>query len=188
MIDAGNSTWSWRIPSAVQGIFSILCILIIPFVPESPRWLVYKGRKEEAFIVVAQAYANGDTTDPMVIAQFKEIVDTIDYEKNVGETLTFKEMVKTPVARKRMTLALSAAVFSTISGNVIVSYYLGTMLTNAGITDPTTQLQINIILNAWCLCCALAGTYFCEAIGRRLTGLISTASLTIFLFMVGGLT
>jgi sugar porter (SP) family MFS transporter len=188
MIDGGNSTWSWRIPSAVQAIFSIMCILIIPFVPESPRWLVYKGRKEEALTVIAQAYANGDTSNPVVLAQFKEIVDTFEYEKNVGETLSLKQMVKTPVARKRVTLALSAAVFSTISGNVIVSYYLGTMLTDAGITDQTTQLQINIILNAWCLCCSLAGTYFCEAIGRRLTGIISTSFLTIFLFMVGGLT
>jgi hypothetical protein len=66
--------------------------------------------------VVAQAYANGDTTNPMVLAQYKEIVDTIDYEKNVGETLSLKQMVKTPVARKRVTLAISAAVFSTISG------------------------------------------------------------------------
>jgi hypothetical protein len=67
-------------------------------------------------IVVAQAYSNGDTSNPMALAQYKEIVDTIDYEKNVGETLSLVQMVKTPVARKRMILAISAAVFSTISG------------------------------------------------------------------------
>ena len=65
---------------------------------------------------MAQTYANGDTSNPMVLAQYKEIIDTIDYEKNVGETLSVMQMVKTPVARKRMTLAISAAVFSTISG------------------------------------------------------------------------
>jgi len=52
----------------------------------------------------------------MVLAQYKEIIDTIDYERNVGETLSIKQMVKTPVARKRMSLAISCAVFSTISG------------------------------------------------------------------------
>lgn len=80
--------------------------------------------------------------NPMVLAAYKEIVDTIDYEKNVGETLSLTQMVKTPVARKRMTLAISCAVFSTISGNVIASYYLGSMLTQAGITNTTTQLEI----------------------------------------------
>lgn len=141
----------------VQGIFSVLCLAILPFVPESPRWLAYVGRTEEALMVLAQTHANGDTTDPIVLAQYKEIIDTIDYERNVGETLSLKQMIKTPVARKRVSLAISAAVISTISGrnsmfslrvlltlagNVIASYYLGSMLDNAGITDTTTQLQI----------------------------------------------
>jgi hypothetical protein len=26
-----NSTWAWRLPSLFQGIFSVLCILILPF-------------------------------------------------------------------------------------------------------------------------------------------------------------
>lgn len=111
-----DSTWAWRIPSLVQGVFSVMCIVILPFIPESPRWLVYVGRREEALQVIAQTYANGDATDPIVLAQYKEIVDTIDYEKNVGETLSLKQMVKTAPARKRMLLAISAAIFSTISG------------------------------------------------------------------------
>ena len=84
------------------------------------------------------------------------------------------------------------------------------MLTNAGITDSETQLQLvsrleprspifsrelglmmcwqNVILNAWCLVCALTGTYFAERIGRRLNALCSTSSLTVFLYLVGVLT
>ncbi|WYZ36232.1 hypothetical protein EsH8_XI_000115 [Colletotrichum jinshuiense] len=44
-------------------------------------------------------------------------------------------------------------------GNNIVSYYLGDMLTKAGINNSQTQLQINIILSAWCLVIACIGTY-----------------------------
>ncbi|CAD6447398.1 26570adc-fcd2-46a6-9a65-d6da9bd97b33 [Sclerotinia trifoliorum] len=183
-----SSTWAWRVPSLVQGIFSVLCIAILPFIPESPRWLAYVGRTEEALMVVAQTHANGDTSNPVVLAQYQEIIDTIEYERNVGETLSLKQMVKTPVARKRVSLAISAAVISTISGNVIASYYLGTMLDNAGISDATTQLEINIILNAWCLCCALFGTYYADILGRRAAAIISTSLLTIFLFIVGALT
>lgn len=53
-----------------------------------------------------------------------------------------KQLVKTPSSRKRVLLAVSCAVFSTIAGNVAASYYLGPMLNNAGITDATTQLEI----------------------------------------------
>ncbi len=153
-----NSTWAWRIPSAVQGVFSIFCIIIIPFIPESPRWLVYQQHHEEALDVVAYMYADGDRTNALVSAQYKEIMDTIEYEKNAGATLSVKQLFKTPSARKRVTLAMSAAIFSTIAGmfiifipssyshsvqgNVIASYYLGTMLDNAGITNSTVQLEI----------------------------------------------
>ncbi|KAL3422018.1 hexose transporter [Phlyctema vagabunda] len=94
-------------------------------------------------------------------------------------------MVRTPNARRRMIIACSVAVFSTLAGNIIVSYYLGAMLTSAGITSTTTQLQINIILNAWCLLCSIIGTYAADTIGRKPTGMVSTFLATIFLFLVG---
>jgi len=114
-----SSTWAWRIPSAIQGVFSILCISIIPFIPESPRWLIYQNQHEEALEVVAYMYADGDRRNPLVVAQLKEIMDTIDYEKKSGETLSMSQLIKTPSARKRVTLAVSAAVFSTIAGESV---------------------------------------------------------------------
>ena len=110
--------------------------------PESPRWLVHKGRHEEALDAVALTYADGDRENPVVMAQYKEIVDTLKYEVENGETLNMMHSVKTPSARRRMLLCTSVAVFSMLSGNNIISYYLGTMLDNAGITDSTTQLEI----------------------------------------------
>jgi hypothetical protein len=43
--------------------------------------LVNQGRFEEARLSVAQANANGDINDPVVLTVYKEIVDTIRYEK-----------------------------------------------------------------------------------------------------------
>ena len=62
------------------------------------------------------------------------------------------------------------------------------MLDNAGITNTTTQLQINVILNAWCLVCSLVGTWAIDVVGRKPTAIASTAMLTVFLFIVGALT
>jgi hypothetical protein len=72
----------------------------------------------ESPTVHPQTYANGDTQNPIVLVAFKEIIDTIEYEKNVGESLSLVQMAKTPVARKRVALAASAAVFSTIAGEI----------------------------------------------------------------------
>jgi acetyltransferase-like isoleucine patch superfamily enzyme len=116
--------------------------VILPFIPESPRWLIHKGKHQEGLQALALASANGDENDPIVLAQYKEIIDTLDWEKENGETLGLLQSFKTKGARKRQWLNISVAVFNTLSGNNIISFYLGTMLDNAGITDSTTQLQI----------------------------------------------
>jgi len=103
---------------------------------------MYQGRTDDARFSVALSHSNGDVTSPLVLAEFQHIEDTILFEKNAGETLSVKQLWKTRTARKRVMLAVSCAVFSTVAGNVAASYYLGPMLTNAGIVNTTTQLEI----------------------------------------------
>jgi MFS family permease len=136
-----QSTWAWRLPSLFQGIFSVICIVILPFIPESPRWLAHEDYLEVSRTVVAQTNSNGDILDPVSVAVYKEIIDTIAWEKQEGRTMSPKEIVKTPVARKRLLIGMSAGPFSCIAGNIIASYYLGPELDTAGITDPNDQLK-----------------------------------------------
>ncbi|KAH8664190.1 general substrate transporter [Xylariales sp. PMI_506] len=182
-----ESTWAWRAPSLIQGIFSLLCIIILPFIPESPRWLVHQGYYEEARLVVAQTNSNGNLSDPVAITVYKEIIDTIEWEKKEGRTMSPMEIVKTPVARKRMLIGMSAGPFSCVVGNIIASYYLGDELNTAGIVDTTAQLQANVVLNVWCLFCCLLGTQLTAVWGRKPTALFSQVLLVICLFIIGGL-
>jgi len=182
-----QSTWAWRAPSLFQGIFSLLCIIIIPFIPESPRWLVHEDRFEAARLVVAQSNASGDLTDPIVLTIYKEIVDTLDWEKKDGRTMSPLEIVKTPSARKRLLIGMSPGPFSCIAGNIIASYFLGDELDTAGITNSNDQLKANVVLNVWCLFCALAGTHLAARWGRKPTALLSQGLLIACLFIIGGL-
>jgi hypothetical protein len=62
------------------------------------------------------------------------------------------------------------------------------MLSAAGITDPNTQLEINVILSAWQLVVAFCGSLSAERLGRRVLALVSLGGATVFFFMIGGLT
>lgn len=62
------------------------------------------------------------------------------------------------------------------------------MLDNAGITDTTTQLEINIYLNLWCLVIALIGTWIAGKISRKMLACIATFSCMIFIYMIGVMT
>lgn len=182
-----NSTWAWRAPSLFQGIFSLLCIIILPFIPESPRWLVFQGMPEEARLSVAQTNANGNLSDPVVLAVYKEIVDTLKWEKEEGRTMTPKQIAKNPIARKRLLIGMSAGPFSCVAGNIIASYYLGAELDTAGITAYRDQLKANVVLNVWCLFCCLLGTHLCANWGRKPTALLTQSLLIVSLFIIGGL-
>ncbi|KAK2609596.1 hypothetical protein N8I77_003091 [Diaporthe amygdali] len=182
-----QSTWAWRAPSLFQGIFSVLCIVVLPFIPESPRWLAYQGLFEASREVCAQTNANGDPNDPVVLAVYKEIIDTLAWEKKEGRSLSPMEIVKTPAARKRFLIGMSPGPFSCIAGNIIASYYLGPELDTAGITDTNDQLKANVVLNVWCLACCLAGTHLAAKWGRKPTAILSQCLLVACLFIIGGL-
>lgn len=63
-------------------------------------------------------------------------------EQDSGQTLSYVEIVRTSNSRKRLILVVSVAVISMLSGNNIVSFYLGDMLTTAGLYNSHVQLQI----------------------------------------------
>jgi hypothetical protein len=56
---------------------------------------------------LALATANGDESDPIVLAQYKEIVRTLEWEKESGRTLSFLQMFQVKGARKRTLLNMS---------------------------------------------------------------------------------
>lgn len=100
----------------LQGVFSIICIAIIPFLPESPRWLAYRGLSKEAHIVLAQVNADGDLKSPLAVIQFQEITEQLEWEKTVGQTVKWTQLFKDKKSLKRTALAASPAVFSVVAG------------------------------------------------------------------------
>jgi MFS family permease len=61
-----NSSWSWRIPSVLQCFFSLIQAVLSLFAPESPRWLIYNGRRQEALDILTKYHADGDTNSRLV--------------------------------------------------------------------------------------------------------------------------
>jgi MFS family permease len=77
-----SSTWSWRIPSILQLAFPGMQFIALFWVPESPRWLVSKGRLEEARAILVTWHANGVEDCPLVDYEMNEIQEHLRGEAN----------------------------------------------------------------------------------------------------------
>ncbi len=177
-----NSNWSWRIPSIVQGLPSLLQLTFIWFVPESPRWLIAKGRVEQAHQVLAKVHANGDLNDEVVQLELQEIKDTLTLEREF-EGNSWLQFIKTKGNRRRLIILLTLGLFSQWSGNGIASYYLNIVLKNVGITAASTQLVINGCLQILDIIVAVGQCFVVDKVGRRTLFLVATGGM-FFTFIV----
>uniref|UniRef100_A0A8H7Y6V0 Major facilitator superfamily (MFS) profile domain-containing protein n=1 Tax=Psilocybe cubensis TaxID=181762 RepID=A0A8H7Y6V0_PSICU len=175
-----NNNWAWRIPSALQGLPSVLQIFLIWLVPESPRFLVSKGREAEALKTLAYYHANSNQNDPLVQYEFEEIKAAIAFDRDVAANVGWLSLFKSAGNRRRMRIIIAIAFFSQWSGNGLVSYYLNKVFISIGITDNSTQLLINGILNIWNFIIAIGAGFLCERVGRRRLFMTSTIGMLIF--------
>lgn len=156
---------------------------MLQFVPESPRWLISKDRHEEALELIN--ILNGGSLEDVQI-QYREIADTIAFEKDHNVSVAQALAKKPNLKRLLITVTFSAIVM--LPGTNIITFYFGDMLTGAGIDSPATQLQINVILASWTLVIAVISSWYADWLGRRWLCSISLALQTAFLLIFGGLT
>lgn len=117
-----QSDWSWRLPSLLQCIFSIIIAIAIFFTPESPRWLISKDRSEEAFeILVKYHTTDGDRENQVVQLEYNEIVAALKMDKEADRT-GWIDLVKTPGNRKRIGIITAIGFFSQWSGNGLIRF------------------------------------------------------------------
>ncbi|KAH7916624.1 general substrate transporter [Hygrophoropsis aurantiaca] len=175
-----RSSWAWRAPSALQGLPAVIQIGLLWFVPESPRWLIGKGREEEARRTLAYYHADGNEQDPLVEYEFEEIKTAISLDRDVSANIGWTSLVRTRGNRRRLRVMIAIAFFSQWSGNGLTSYYLNKVFDDIGITNPTTQLLVNGILSIWSLVVGLTGSLLCDKAGRRTIFLTSAIGMIVF--------
>jgi hypothetical protein len=183
----------------VQALPSILQLLFALRAPESPRWLVSKGRDQEAIKTLAYYHADGDERDPLVRFEYEEIKAALAYDSKVAGNVGYKSLFTTAGNLKRMRIIAALAVFSqwrwvnrshvpavdwlitAHSGNNLISNYLDKVFTTIGITDTTVKLVVNGVLAVWNFAWACAAALSVERLGRRFLFLAAPAGMFLWL-------
>lgn len=101
----------------LQGIPALIQILGIFFVPESPRWLISKGRGVEAKAILTKHHANGRENDPLVDVEYDQIKEAIVLDNTYKAKSTWLDLFKGKPNRRRLIIVFFCGLFLEISGN-----------------------------------------------------------------------
>jgi SP family arabinose:H+ symporter-like MFS transporter len=162
----------WRGMFSIGGVLATLFLVGLFFVPESPRWLIKKGRNLEG-LAILKSINNGK----------EEAVEAaLSGEKN-DDNGSYKELLS-PKLRKAMLLGILLPLFSQLSGINAIIYYGPSILNDAGIALSNSFLG-QIIFGVANLVFTFIAIWKVDDWGRRPLYLIGTIGATLSLFVTG---
>ena len=161
----------WRSMFGMEMLPAILLLVLLLFVPESPRWLIQAGRRESGKRILEKI-----SGIKVAEEEFKEILSSLGQERG-----KLRELFR-PGLRTALIVAVGLSVFGQLTGINAVIYYGPEILKEAGIQFGNA-LQFQTLLGIINLVFTLLALLLIDKLGRRplLIGGMSAVVLTLFL-------
>ena len=175
---------AWRWMLGVMVVPSVLFLVFLMTVPETPRWLMAKGHEEKAIAISRRLCNTVEESDE----QIQEIRDQL---ASAGSQATLSQFF-TRRYFKVIALAFFIAMFNQLSGINAILYYAPEVMKQAG-ADDNAALLMSVGVGLMNLIATMAALTVIDRIGRRslmIVGsigyLVSMGFLTAVMFMFQG--
>lgn len=172
--EAWNVAYGWRWMFGSATLPSLLFLFLLFPVPESPRWLLKQGRREQALRVLS--VIGCPERAPREIA---EIEETIRLE---GQSLG---VLLKPGMRVALMIGVVLAVLQQITGINIVLYFAPEIFKSAGL-DATHAIAQTVIVGIVNLSFTMVAVLVVDRLGRKPLLLAASASMGVSLALLGG--
>jgi len=159
----GAAEWRWKL--GVTAVPAAFFFWMLFGIPRSPRWLVKKGRIDEAREVLRLI---GEENYEQ---ELKDIIESIDAE-HVSSDALFTAKYRVPIF-----LAISIGMFNQLSGINAILYYLNAIFEHAGFSKVSGDLQA-VAIGATNLLFTMLAMSMIDRVGRKtllLIGSVGTA-------------
>ncbi|OQV06594.1 hypothetical protein CLAIMM_11140 [Cladophialophora immunda] len=168
------------IPLAIQAAVPALLFVLTFFIPESPIWLISKGRIDEARAVLTSLRAENMT---LVEAEVTAASDALKTEQDERATRSVWDILRPPHLERTLS---SGALYCTSqsSGQILVSTYSTVILVQAGVADP---FKITVIIYMAQLIGTVIGPPLVDKVGRRPVALYCFTILFLLDVALGGI-
>jgi sugar porter (SP) family MFS transporter len=162
-----DSDWQWKTPIVCQIPLALILGFGTMMFPESPRWLLWKRKEDEARRSFA-AFKSLGIDSVEVTAQMEDVQRHLDLEQSLSATTSWMEIYRGANLR-RTVISATTLVGLPITGIQFVAGYAALFLSGVGIKNP---YLINAIVGLCILAGACAGPHALEYGGRRFSMLV----------------
>ncbi|KAG6917552.1 hypothetical protein DXG01_002020 [Tephrocybe rancida] len=172
---------AWRTPIAVQFAWAAVLAGGMFFLPESPRFLLKKGR-EEAGKVSLGRLLTVPADSPEVESEFQEIMAALEEDRKLGSGSYVDCFRNTPGKNGLRTwTGILLQGWQQLTGINFIFYYGTTFFKSAGISNP---FIITIICDVVNTCMTIIGIQLIDRVGRRRLLLIGAAGMCVCEYIV----
>jgi MFS transporter, SP family, arabinose:H+ symporter len=168
-----NGEHSWRLMLGVQAVPSLVFLILLKYIPESPRWLIIKRNNIKAATAILQLINPAGYHDDVIAIQ-----NNIAFGDNTKAETLFTRKNRLPVF-----LAIAFAVFNQVSGINAIIYYAPRIFEMTGLGQQASLLS-SVGIGAVNFLFTLLAINFIDSFGRRTLMLIGSAGLIITLGLV----
>ncbi|KGO72072.1 Major facilitator superfamily domain, general substrate transporter [Penicillium italicum] len=174
-----NDEWAWRVPLALQWIFPTPLLVLLFFAPESPWWLIRRGRKEEALRSIKRL---GSESHEQAQQKLAMIERTVEIEAQMGGSPSLLDLLKgTDLRRTIITCLIYAS--QNFAGNLIANQ--ATYFFEQAGMGPDRSFQLNLINSCLQLVANIISLPLASSFGRRTIYLCGTAVNITLLMLLG---
>ncbi|GAB6185280.1 sugar porter family MFS transporter [Thermopirellula anaerolimosa] len=163
--------WRWMFGSeTLPALLFLLCLLVVP---ESPRWLLKRGRETDALYVLTR-----------LGGKLRAAWEAADIRRTIAEETGRLDELLRPGYRRLLVIAVILAILQQVTGINAIVYYTPTIFRSSGSTDAWA-LFWTIITQAVNLGFTLIAIAIVDRLGRRPLLLLTSAAMGVSLVLLG---
>ena len=163
----------WRGMLGCETIPDIIFLTVIFFIPESPRWLIVKGREAKASTIMQHIYGSPEGAADGIAATKASIA---------GEVKTEWKVLLEPGILKAVIIGSAIAILGQFMGVNAVLYYGPKIFADAGFSDPLFSTVLVGVVNMLTTVIALL---IIDKVGRKKLVWWGVGGMIFCLLMIG---